>query len=245
MFHRRPEAPLLSQAGLQSLCASLNAPVVNVSGHPVGPARAVIVVFAGDYGGLGLCIAVRAQDAGALSFFHYSGGSEDFPGPAEALEHALAFAEGMGFLFDEELVGREGREAAFAQWQTLTGEEPMPELEVDATLEEELVLEEVACLDEGPLELDLEPDSELLVDLESPATPAPEAPPVPPATPSAAGARSGAPATDTLTKFRRPATAGPRGPNELGRIALVRRRGDPGRATPAIQGIRLKLLGGF
>ena len=103
---------------------------LNVKFLPVGPARAAIVVFAEEYGGIGLAIGVRSNDGGQVVVFRNQEPIDaDVPVP-EALESALGVAERLGFLFDEDMVdgvsGGPGRSDALALWGRLMGELEMP-----------------------------------------------------------------------------------------------------------------------
>ena len=69
MFRRSSEPLPLSEASLLALRPALNAPVLNVKFLPVGPARAAIVVFAEEYGGIGLAFGVRSNEAGQVVVF--------------------------------------------------------------------------------------------------------------------------------------------------------------------------------
>jgi hypothetical protein len=126
MFLPHSEPLLLSEAGLHGLCASLNSPVLNIDELPVGPARAAIALYAGEYGALRLAVGVRSLESGSVAVFVYSQDLNDSSSPAIAMDLALGFAEGMGFLFDEDLVGREGRAGALRCWLELTSEAPLP-----------------------------------------------------------------------------------------------------------------------
>jgi len=119
---QRAEAPVLA------LQLSLNAPVVTLAGLPVGPARAAIALAGwAAGGGARVWVAVRALRGGEIALFE---GAEPEPArdPERALEAALAFAEGMGFLFDEVIPGR-GRDGPVAErlWREHLGLEVGPE----------------------------------------------------------------------------------------------------------------------
>jgi hypothetical protein len=222
MFLPHSEPLLLSEAGLYGFCASLNSPVLNIDELPVGPARAAIVLYAGDYGALRLVVGVRSLESGTVAIFAHSRDLNDFNSPATAMDAALGFAEGMGFLFDEDLVEREGRASALRHWLELTTDAPLPGSELaggssveaqppgDTDLrdapglrEGELLLEDLVLGREGdaadlaeipPLEHDLElAPADLSLELEETLPPAVEMDTAAPA-----------PATRvaTLTKFR-------------------------------------------
>jgi hypothetical protein len=126
MFARTATAP--EGVRLQALRRSLNTPVVAVDGLYVGPAAAAIAVTGDDAGGVELTLAVRSVRPGRVIFFA--------PGEAVAaavgLDAAVAFAEGMGFLFDdEEIRAGRGRDAEL-YWREICGAEAEPLAEIDA-----------------------------------------------------------------------------------------------------------------
>ena len=128
MFFPRTEPTVLVADGLQGLCAALNRPVVDIEGLPVGPARAVIALHGDVEGERLLLVALRSIEAGAVALFAFRG--ELNPDPRQAMDAALSFAEGMGFLFDEDLLesGRPGvAREALQLWCELVGEELPPE----------------------------------------------------------------------------------------------------------------------
>jgi len=180
MFHPCEEGLLLSEAGLQGLCLSLNTPVVNIEQLPVGPARAAIVLFDAGWGTLSLGVGIRSIETRRVAVFVYRGLIDETKTPGETMNAALAFAEGMGFLFDDDLVGSgpEGAARALAAWNELTDETgagrdddaqrepgPAPWLSSAPPAAEELVLEALAD-DDGAGEILLE---ELSGELEGPA----------------------------------------------------------------------------
>jgi hypothetical protein len=130
MFRRSSEPLALSEASLLALRPALNAPVLNIDYLPVGPARAAIVVFAEEYGGIGLAIGVRSNEGGQIAVFRNQESIDASVNLSDALEPALATAEQMGFLFDEDMVesvpGGQGRSEAMALWGRLMGELEMP-----------------------------------------------------------------------------------------------------------------------
>jgi len=130
MFRRSSEPLALSEASLLALRPAMNAPVLNVKFLPVGPARAAIVVFAEEYGGMGLAIGVRSNEGGQIVVFRNQEPIDASVGVAEALESALSSAERLGFLFDEDMVGGvsggQGRTQAMALWGRLMGDLELP-----------------------------------------------------------------------------------------------------------------------
>ena len=69
MFRRSSDPLALSEASLLALRPAMNAPVLNVKFLPVGPAKAAIVAFAEEYGGMGLAIGVRSNEGGQIVVF--------------------------------------------------------------------------------------------------------------------------------------------------------------------------------
>ena len=237
MFVRRSEPILLTEDGLDGLCASLNRPVVDIEDLPVGPARAVIALHRDAQGRRGLSLALRAEDSGAVTLFAFRGEVAGAAGPA--MDAGLAFAESMGFLFDDDMLASgdlRARAQALACWYQLTGDDPpVGSPEGDHAL----VLDDLLDpLDEFAEELDLEPlSADPLLSAADPV-PAAAAPDGDPAAAPAGGAR-------VLTKFRRAAEA-PGSPADdssedadgasarLGRIPIVRRRADEPDPVPAL-----------
>jgi hypothetical protein len=130
MFRRSSEPLALSEASLLALRPALNAPVLNTDFLPVGPARAAIVVFAEEYGGIGLAIGVQSNESGQIAVFRNQEPIDAETTIGDALEPALSNAEQMGFLFDEDMVegapGGQGRSDAMALWGRLMGELDTP-----------------------------------------------------------------------------------------------------------------------
>ena len=126
MFRRLSEPLPLSEASLLSLRPALNAPVLNVAFLPVGPARAAIVVFAEEWGGIGLALGIRSNEGGQVAVFRNQESIEPDVSVTTALEPILSEAERMGFLFDEDMVAAatddQGRTRALALWGRLMGE---------------------------------------------------------------------------------------------------------------------------
>ena len=125
---------------LRVLHLSLNTPVVAIDELPVGPARAGIALCEDPEGAIRLEIAVRSLRTGQMIFY---APDEEFDGERNtvvAVDAALSFAEGMGFLFDEDEIaarGDDGRREATARWRNLVenvselaaGEPPRPRAE--------------------------------------------------------------------------------------------------------------------
>ncbi len=183
MFRRLSEPLPLSEASLLALRPALNTPVLNVGFLPVGPARAALVVFAEEYGAIGIAFGIRSVEGRQVAVLRNQETIEETAALSEALEPALAAAERMGFLFDEDMLVEStavARTAAARLWSELMGD---PEVEFVASPPQrsaraddpgadpddlddfaELVLEEVAPVDLA--ELDQEID-EIALDLEA------------------------------------------------------------------------------
>jgi hypothetical protein len=251
MLRRNSEPLALSEASLLGLRPALNTPVLSVDYLPVGPARAAIVVFAEEYGGIGLALGIRSNEGGQVVVFRNQEPLDDMAPLPEVIEPALAVAERMGFLFDEDMVagssGGQRRVEAMELWGQLMGDmdpsssqgelaplsdDTQPVLDLDDPLPEalpeaELELNEISLAAEPEVELELE-SVDMDLDIAMPLDLVDEGgePPSPPA----------AATTAKLSKFRQAestprtavqstsATAKPDSGSELGRIPLVRVR---------------------
>ncbi len=94
-------APLPDATQLVSLCCSLNSPVVSIPDLPVGPASAAIAIHKDPDNASHITVAVQCCRTAAVVLFSVRGESGE-PNQISA-RAALLWAEGMGFLFDEEL----------------------------------------------------------------------------------------------------------------------------------------------
>jgi hypothetical protein len=175
-FLRRTSPVHVRPEGVFGLRRSLNTPVVSIPDFPTGPAEGAILVHRELRGRLALTLGVRSSRGGETALWDYEGRLEGGGTVDVAVDAALSFAEGMGFLFDDdELRGgsEQERQRARYLWEELmgTGEvsglansragEPEPELlledeaDDDPTWsEDELVLvseDEVEAENTGPL----------------------------------------------------------------------------------------------
>jgi len=253
MFRRSSEPLGLSEASLLALRPALNAPVLNTDFLPVGPARAAVVVFAEEYGGIGLAIGVRSNEGGQIAVFRNQAPIDANTQLTDALEPALAKAERMGFLFDEDMVESvpdgQGRAQAMALWGDLMGEletNPLSETAgktmgapadsaaslsgVDVTAPE-LLLDDVAPEELPEISLDLEDELET-IDLVVPPTPSDQRlSKFRNATPASAG--NAAVSIDAADQpSLKMADPEPEGGSELGRIPLVRVRREGTKRVP-------------
>jgi hypothetical protein len=256
MFLRRTEPILLTKDGLAGLCASLNRPVVDIEDLPVGPARAAIVLHRDEVGRRSLAVVLRSEESGAVTLFEFHGelNSDD----SQGMDAGLAFAESMGFLFDDDLIASgdpAARQRAADHWCDLTGEElvgPAPEplrpdrpiAADDAAFDldhlSDLIDDDLDDLDDS-LEADLDDglDEELDEELLEP----------PP--PQMGGARVLSKFRETPAALATPATPNPApaaelteegAPAQLGRIQVVRRKSEEGSAAPSLM---TRLLASF
>jgi hypothetical protein len=110
-------APARPAIELHSLRRSLNTPVLVIAELPVGPGSAVIAAHVDSCDGLArYTLAVRSERNREVVFFSMR---EEDLSPSEswlAAEAALSLAEGMGFLFEEDLPPI-SREAAASMWE--------------------------------------------------------------------------------------------------------------------------------
>jgi len=261
MFALSPEPPAFSEAGLQCLLVSVNRPVMERADLPRGTARAAILVFAEEYGGLGVAVGLRCGGGNRVAFFRYQAQVDRPLEAEEALQTGLAFAKNLGFAFDEgNPMGRggaTGRADALRRWHALVGEAGVAEREgpsprparPPARSAQELLLEN--ALEEAPPASKANADAGVGAPRARSAT-GPTTPPNPAGRARASRAPQptpGAPSIDaaevSLTKFREdgpqtPSPANSGSGSALGRIPLVRRRAEKGRA-----GLLARLLGSF
>ena len=225
MFLRHDEPILLTEGGIVGLCVSLNRPLVELDNLPAGPARAAIALHRDDSGERALVVAIRSEASSAVIRFAFRGQLNSEAG--RAMEVGLQFAEGMGFLFDEDILAGNlpaAERKALETWCELTCDELPRQRPVSArqpaatagSADEVLVLDDV---------IDRRDD---LPPLDAQAT------------------------RQVLSKFRRPAD--PRSakvvvledaggvPAQLGRISIVRRRKDEGEPTGTEASARLARL---
>jgi hypothetical protein len=205
-FTRRKEAPALAPERIRGMRISLNTPVLRAEELPVAPARAVLLLYEREDGSLAIELGVRSLKSGRVVHFEPE---TDLPPESNGLDAAMAFGEGMGFLFDDDELEQGDGERAFAMWNDLVGapEElalALTSLEPDDG--EELLLVEEVPEPDVPIELASKPESaappntDLLTSLVEDALggPAPgsEALPTPPEGPALSVEAS------ALTKFR-------------------------------------------
>ena len=101
---------------LHSLRRSLNTPVLAIAELPVGPGAAVIAAHVDSGDGLArYTLAVRSERSREVVFFSVREEDLSLTGSSLAAEAALSLAEGMGFLFEEDLP-LISREAAASIW---------------------------------------------------------------------------------------------------------------------------------
>lgn len=124
MFFLPRRRPLeLTAQRVRALRPSLNTPVVAAADLPVGPACAAILVHVEPGHGLQISVGVRSLACGSVAIYGFDGPiSASVVGVA--LDAALSFAESMGFLFDDDVVGEDvaSREKAVLRWQEMIGD---------------------------------------------------------------------------------------------------------------------------
>ena len=89
---------------LRSLRRSLNTPVLSIAELPVGPGSAAIAAHVDSSDGLArYMLAVRSERSREVVFFSVREEDLSLSESSLAAEAALSLAEGMGFLFEEDL----------------------------------------------------------------------------------------------------------------------------------------------
>lgn len=171
-FTRREQAPALAPERIRGMRISLNTPVLRADALPVAPARAVLVLYEREDGRPTVALGVRSLKTGGV--VHYEP-EDDLSSDANGLDAAMAFGEGMGFLFDEDELEQGDAERAFAMWNDLMDAPAelavaLTSLEPDDGTEELLLVEEVsdpaAVLEPSPeFETAAPPDTHLLTTL--------------------------------------------------------------------------------
>jgi hypothetical protein len=257
MFFLPRRRPLeLTAQRVRALRPSLNTPVVAAADLPVGPACAAILVHVEPGHGLQISVGVRSLGCGSVAIYGFDGPiSASVVGVA--LDAALSFAESMGFLFDDDVVGDDAasREKAVLRWQEMIGDGTPVTPAHSAPAAAELFEPDGGELTDPPSEdeYDSEPSAEGQAAFELGAAPAPGAGPGI-AAPSAARAPAPPPEGGVaLSNFRdQPAaeaaaaepTARAAKKRPLGRMRLVKRRpGEP--AQDARRAWLLRLLTSF
>jgi hypothetical protein len=110
-------APIRPAIELCSLRRSLNTPVLAIAELPVGPGSAAIAAHVDSCDGLPrYTLAVRCERSREVVFFSARDEDLGLSGSSLAAEAALSLAEGMGFLFEEDLPPIVG-EAAASIWE--------------------------------------------------------------------------------------------------------------------------------
>jgi hypothetical protein len=127
----------------RSLHLSLNAPVIAIDELPVGPARAGVVLCVQAGGDLHVQIALRSLRTGEVVEIASRLDADAVGNQGAAVEAALSYAEGMGFLFDEDEIataGDDAREKAESLWRDLVEGSPVRALESEGSADIEPVL---------------------------------------------------------------------------------------------------------
>ncbi len=128
-------APARSAIELRSVRRSLNTPVLAIAQSPVGPASAAIAAHVDSGDGLPrYTLAVRCERSREVVFFTVP--EEDLARSESSVvaEAALSLAEGMGFLFEEDLHPVSGDAAALIWEEFVDAADPSAaEVEVCST----------------------------------------------------------------------------------------------------------------
>ncbi len=122
MFMPCTDQAYAAESAILACCPALNSPVVNIEGLEVGSAEAAILLSADEYGDLTLRVRVKRVPDGAGVTFRYQGNASDFGNASAAMAVAHNFAEGMGFLFDEDMMRKgigSSRRRAFELWNAI------------------------------------------------------------------------------------------------------------------------------
>ena len=110
-------APTRPAIELRSLRRSLNTPVLAIAELPVGPGSAAIAAHVDSCDGVPrYTLAVRCDRSREVIFFSVSEEDLSLSDAPLVAEAALSLAEGMGFLFEEDLPPI-SREAAVLIWE--------------------------------------------------------------------------------------------------------------------------------
>jgi hypothetical protein len=152
-FLRRTSPVHVRPEGVFGLRRSLNTPVVAIPDFPTGPGEGAILVHRELRGRLAVTLGVRSGRGGETALWDYEGRLQDGGAVDVAVDAALSFAEGMGFLFDDdELSGDSQQERLRARylWEELMGTGEISGLDGSpgGEPEAELLLEEEAAEDE-------------------------------------------------------------------------------------------------
>lgn len=124
-------SPREPRTELVALRLSLNSPVVAIEQLPRGPATAGIALHAGP-GASRATLALRSVRSGQVAIFGPGEGAAELEHPEAGVDALLAFAERLGFLFDEDAIaaGGDAREAARSWAELLAGSPEEPDLPV-------------------------------------------------------------------------------------------------------------------
>jgi hypothetical protein len=107
MFFPRRNSEAPDPGRFTALRVSLNAPVVATEELASGPARAAILQFWRPDERIAIEVRLRSAADGRVVVYDYDGPLDAASDIDHAFEAALNFAEGMGFLFDEDVLSSE------------------------------------------------------------------------------------------------------------------------------------------
>ncbi|MCH2187554.1 hypothetical protein MK280_17000, partial [Myxococcota bacterium] len=121
MWVLRSESISLDEKRLMGLRPSVNAPCLEADGFGAGPIRGAVATLADPNGSIELCLAMRGLRRGQAWLYGPEGPLKDVSELHDGLYEALIFGEGLGFLFDDDLVqGTRGLDDAEKYWKRLT-----------------------------------------------------------------------------------------------------------------------------
>ncbi len=121
MYFLRRQAPVeLTAERAIALRTSLNSPVVSSPEIPSGPARAAILVHKEPEGAVSVTVGVRSLKSADAATWTCDAELEEPARVDVAVDAALSFAEGMGFLFDDGAPDSGRR--AFSGWNGMMGD---------------------------------------------------------------------------------------------------------------------------
>ena len=121
MWVLRSESISLGENRLIGLCPSVNAPFLESGDVGGGPIRGAVATLVDPNGLIELCLPMRGLRSGQAWLYEAETPLADVSELHDALYEALIFGEGLGFLFDDDLVeGTRGLADAEAFWRRLT-----------------------------------------------------------------------------------------------------------------------------
>ena len=131
MYFLRRQAPIhLTSERAVGLWTSINSPVIATPELPPGPARAAILVHRELEGRMAVSVGVGSLKTADCAIWTCDADLDESTSVEVAVDAALSFGEGMGFLFEDEDVGPGN--PAHTGWNELLGGAPATEEPVRA-----------------------------------------------------------------------------------------------------------------